>query len=131
MTVVAAATGRRGSYFPRPSYKYQKAPVAQRYKLLGRNPHPSTTGVHRFDSWGFLAAPFTAGSGRFCYSGKGLFFWFSSSNSHEAMRLVLCATSDSASQNQSRSTNSYDCGDDGVVLVVVTYHTSGLERAAE
>jgi hypothetical protein len=46
------------------------------------------------------------------------------------MRLVLC-TSGSAKNIQLQITTLYDCGDDGVVSVVVTHHTSGLERATE
>jgi hypothetical protein len=61
---VGVATAHRGSYFTRGWNRYEKAPVVQRCKLLGRIRHPFTTGVHRFESWGFLAVPFTAGGGK-------------------------------------------------------------------
>jgi hypothetical protein len=67
--MVAAATGKMGSKVPAASHKHQKPPhslVGKALVHLGL-----VAGVPRFKPGpslgGFPAAPYTAGSGRFCF----------------------------------------------------------------
>jgi hypothetical protein len=72
---VAVATRNMGSYLPGAFYQHQKAPVVQRYKLLGRNPRPSTTGVCRFDSGASSPLPLQLGAEGFAAPEKESIFF--------------------------------------------------------